>query len=702
MPAQNTRDSQKRAADTLDCAVIGAGASGLYAAWRIASQYRNSRVAIFESLGRIGGRVKTIRLDPIDFNADIGAMRYKESQVIVSSLVNHFRLKTYTHAFPTTLYYLRGRHVLPPPKPGTHQATDSSESTGALDESADAGAPSEPIKEFCAGPRPKVRPQTAYLPRTDEIGLDPDQLLNLAFRLALAKRIKLRAEMDSDRQALSRPPRTDRGTIEGKLRALGEKKDGKFVRDKLDHTYFSPVEWYLIKSYGEFDGTFMLHDIGLWDMVQSVLSPEAFAFARDGLGYQSILGNWNAAEHLEWFLADFADTSFKSIHGGMQKLIERLADDYSKLAAGSLGAQSKLGPINLEHRLESVTREADGTYFLRFKVPTKSTSRSAPKERLRTVRTARLLLALPKAALLDIKFVNFGTREGTTLSQEEILTTYLQGVTANSLIKAFVIFEDDWWWQRLDSTHRENIIKHGRISLNEAREVVGGKLLTDMPIRQIYFHSPSSPAWGDTARPSHKCTALMLYCDSRDAEYWSLLADRGDTAPFCRPCPVGNKIHDSHISDVLEAHGVPQRFINVIMRYLEGFVFDGLLPKDAVSKPVTAIFLDWSRPPYRGGWHAWNAGTRPWQDRGIIARPFGHDERVFIVGEAFSKEQGWIEGALRQTEFVLSSWLGVDEPSWAGFKEALRLRDEAYDCYIGKMEYALSTPPRGVTAADKR
>jgi hypothetical protein len=68
----------------------------------------------------------------------------------------------------------------------------------------------------------------------------------------------------------------------------------------------------------------------------------------------------------------------------------------------------------------------------------------------------------------------------------------------------------------------------------------------------------------------------------------------------------------------------------------------------AVPEPIAGIYMDWNEPPFRAGWHTWIVGTNP--DTHDIA-----DQRngLHFCGEAWSRDQGWIEGALKTAERVL-------------------------------------------------
>lgn len=106
----------------LDIAVVGAGVSGTYCAWRLQQALGpESRVALFEYSDRIGGRLFTVTLPGLPHvKAEVGGMRFIPSQhIMVADLVAHLGLAT--KPFPMgapapvgsncNLFYLRGRHL---------------------------------------------------------------------------------------------------------------------------------------------------------------------------------------------------------------------------------------------------------------------------------------------------------------------------------------------------------------------------------------------------------------------------------------------------------------------------------------------------------------------------------------------------------------------------------------------------------------
>src|SRR6202035_4442616 len=81
-----------------------------------------------------------------------------------------------------------------------------------------------------------------------------------------------------------------------------------------------------------------------------------------------------------------------------------------------------------------------------------------------------------------------------------------------------------------------------------------------------------------------------------------------------------------------------------------------------VPQAVAIVLRHWSDPPYYGGWHSWNMGFESWKYSAQMVRPFRNAD-IFTCGEAFSSEQGWIEGALKSAERVLRR-LDVPVPDW--------------------------------------
>lgn len=105
-------------AEPYDVAVVGGGASGVYAAWRLAAA--GQRVALFELSDRVGGRIETVVPPGMpDVRAELGAMRFCAAHTMVCALVSHLGLTVQAfHCNEQRELYLRRVFVtktVPPP-----------------------------------------------------------------------------------------------------------------------------------------------------------------------------------------------------------------------------------------------------------------------------------------------------------------------------------------------------------------------------------------------------------------------------------------------------------------------------------------------------------------------------------------------------------------------------------------------------------
>ena len=75
-----------------------------------------------------------------------------------------------------------------------------------------------------------------------------------------------------------------------------------------------------------------------------------------------------------------------------------------------------------------------------------------------------------------------------------------------------------------------------------------------------------------------------------------------------------------------------------------------------LPRPVAGRVKRWPE-----AWHFWNVHTQPWVAAAKMVRPFQR-VNLFTCGEAYSLEQGWVEGALKSAERVLKK-LSVAAPN---------------------------------------
>ena len=98
-------------AETVELAIIGAGAAGTFVAHRVKVARPDWSVVLFERTERIGGRLRSMRIPGLDHPIELGGMRFLTTHRRVSEVVARFHIPT--HPFDPTggaeRSYLRGR-----------------------------------------------------------------------------------------------------------------------------------------------------------------------------------------------------------------------------------------------------------------------------------------------------------------------------------------------------------------------------------------------------------------------------------------------------------------------------------------------------------------------------------------------------------------------------------------------------------------
>ena len=84
-------------------------------------------------------------------------------------------------------------------------------------------------------------------------------------------------------------------------------------------------------------------------------------------------------------------------------------------------------------------------------------------------------------------------------------------------------------------------------------------------------------------------------------------------------------------------------------------------PAITIPEPYTSAYKNWTNDPYGGGYHAWRDEYKVWEVMPYMRQP-DKEERIFIVGEAYSDQQGWVEGAFCVTEHIMREKYGLECP----------------------------------------
>jgi monoamine oxidase len=538
-------------------AVIGGGIAGLYTAWRILQDSSTPcRVAVYESLDRTGGRLLSKEIPDLPFRAELGAMRFRRNHHLLAGLIQAMELPVAEFNFPDPMYFLRGRRM----------------------------SQHELIRGNCAS----CGGELPFRLRSNEQGRTPAALV-----LDVIERMV--SDLNFPGLHQTRAQRLKRRLETTPLQQLPESA------------------WMDIRNYGRI-GDVPLSDLGFWNVLQHYLSNEAYSLVRDALSLESVMGNWNAAEAIPWYVADFSSDELFTIRAGFSELANVLAQRISSHPNGEVHLGAPVRRI-LHHNWT----QSDHAWQLEFEDATDTHANA-------------VVLAVGRSALekMDI----FLTAEGgLDHIPDRWKPRWLANVRSHRLFKIFLVYDSEWWMG-------------DKLPGGDA-----GRVFTDLPLRQVFYLSPSwMKSHGvEDAGEQIKRPAMILasYSDEHFALFWEPV-ESSERKHFRVPSGYSNDL----LSDDCLA---TERMVDKVHHQL------CVLHGRDVPKPMFGFFADWGRMPFGGGWHTWEVSTQPWKnyrERTVIS------DGLYLCGEAYSREQGWIEGALKTAECVLHEFGCKQPPSW--------------------------------------
>ncbi len=159
------------------------------------------------------------------------------------------------------------------------------------------------------------------------------------------------------------------------------------------------------------------------------------------------------------------------------------------------------------------------------------------------------------------------------------------------------------------------------------------RLATDLPVRQVTFDLLGTAGSGG---PEY---VLCSFNDVRYPHFWSMLREMSPS--------VADYALDPASALVTEAHRQ---------------IVEALAVADEAPAPSHAWFVDWAEGAFGGGWHTWRAGVDAEEMMTTLRGPVS-GVPVHIIGEAYSRDQAWVEGSLQSADDLL---VALGAPSaWA-------------------------------------
>lgn len=276
-----------------------------------------------------------------------------------------------------------------------------------------------------------------------------------------------------------------------------------------------------------------------------------------------------------------------------------------------------------------------------------------------TIRAEKVILALPAAALERIEFVtpkNNGALQRT-------INDLANDNSALPLMKLFAAWPERWWntvnnldtfseteMPILESPGRTTNFTCGRFNSDLTSHAfawypgtqsrpdtieANADACSDMGIIQLYIMVNRIPTYGAAAE-----VELLAQCDNDE---------------MCDAC---NPTESPH----WVSPGISKRLRELVTQDLAT-----MFRKD-VPNASEIQYRIWSRdnPVTRSdGVHFWKAGVKWWDQYKVALDPVeGGEGNIHLIGEVFSHNQGWVEGALETAEHLLQEVFGMDAPGW--------------------------------------
>ena len=409
--------------------------------------------------------------------------------------------------------------------------------------------------------------------------------------------------------------------------------------DKIQSSADPQAEWRRVKrtlkyNYpgSPYNGKFV-YEIGFWNLLKDRSSQECFTFLADGGGYYSNTINWNAAEAFPYMVGDFADddVEYKTLDGGFDRILKVIAQKF-------LQHGGTIRPNNALVTFEKATeKESSRKYKLIFQHVTTGEEhnfKGRDESKQWVVYADEIILGMPRKSLELLDQNNFFFDPYS--NNGKALQSNIKTVISEPSLKILLGFEYPWWAQ-----NQEDPAEHKAHSI------------TDLPMRQCYYFG--------TDPENHHSLFLASYNDMRTVSFWKALENDAPFETKDTDLIQSDYRKQKQLSEFKEKD-IPAATVSMVNEVMNQ-VREMHGPTVNVPEPYTSAYKDWSQDPYGGGYHAWKAGFVVADKMPEIRQP-QPEERIFIVGEAYSDQQGWVEGAFCETEKVMMHRYGLKRPDW--------------------------------------
>ena len=468
-----------------------------------------------------------------------------------------------------------------------------------------------------------------------------------------------------------------------------------------------------------------LKDVGYWNLAYDVLGQEGFSYLADGNGYSSNVVNSNSAQSFEVNNEFTPGTLYKTLTIGYSGIFSTLFQEIVKLAE----EKGICFEYHSNTRLRSILENENEIHFT-------TASRKEPTKELKSKTCDAAFLAMGRHAIDLVaqatRYMDKKKGDFDVLNEDKV-QLYLESVLMQPSYKIGMFFDSPWWRDDIPSppkypaklnsyfltqegikalqkdkfpakyikaiekaaseaaqaklkaekqnkaydnsvtsiidtsysseadflTATETIVE-ANFSYKEKQQITGiahldtiGPSATDMPIRQVVY-------FGDNSRnkKGKKVYGILAsYDDIRYTTFWKAL----EMGP-----KQERKIAESKDTQPLEGpRKAPAIMVKMLRQQLASLHFGSQASYNSIPEPLETKYMDWSLPPFNAGYHAYyshyNIGDVQQKIRKPSSLVRGKDSNLFIVGSTYSNDQAWVEGAFCTAESVLNDFFNIEK-----------------------------------------
>jgi hypothetical protein len=443
-------------------------------------------------------------------------------------------------------------------------------------------------------------------------------------------------------------------------------------------------------------------DIGYWNLMYDQLGPEGYQYTADANGYSSNVINWNSAVAFNTNNEFAPGNQYKTLTLGYSAMFTALFAAIEELAKEK-GINFRYYP---DTRLHSVLDKKGVAHF-------KTGTRAHPWQPSEEKTCDAAWLAMPRNAIeLVAEATRYQPNEGLDVLNDQRVKLYLEAAVMQPSYKIGLFFNEPWWqkatysprltsltvtddalkgladlkWpaaylKKMKTTKKQdgtflvyNVVfdsadavvaaveqcVRAKLDARQLGELLTttkqldsiGPAFTDTPIRMaVYF--------GDNAlnQSSEKVYGMLAsYDDEYFTTFWREL-EEGVKEDWTIPM-------SEDLQPLIGPRKASPAMVKMLRKQLAEMHFGPGSDLALVPEPLEARYMDWSLPPFNAGYHAWAAHYDICDVMQKIRKPSqlikGADANIFIVGEAYSNDQAWVEGAYCTSESVLNEFFDIE------------------------------------------